>query len=51
MKKANLETMYLLREPEEFTMTLEQEQVFIKSNQSSKNHYVVGVYECAQAIS
>ncbi len=44
MKKVNSETQNLLREPDEFTMTVEQEKEFIETNLKSDNHcMIVGI--------
>ena len=39
MHKVNLESKNLMREPEEFTMTIEQEEAFIQNSIASPHAY------------
>jgi ribosomal protein S18 acetylase RimI-like enzyme len=43
-KKVTIESKNLLREPSEFTMTLEDEKVFLKKNNASEHEYIAGAF-------
>lgn len=51
MKKVNVETPNLLREPDEFTMTLKQEQTFLKEQKESPHRYMVGGFVDGELVS
>jgi RimJ/RimL family protein N-acetyltransferase len=51
MKKVNVETSNLLREPDEFTMTLEQERTFLNEQKESPHRYMIGGFVNGELVS